>query len=216
MAKRGQKRELRTVDTLPKPSLLDFPLTTERLLLGALFFVVIVVLVSLTLPVNARGFWLGISVFVVGWMFTSALDIRNRVKQHTFDLMLRTRFEATFLDSMRHISKKFKNTDMIPAETAKHIWDAEEQEEEEEVKIRQNIGNVLNYYEMIAISVYYKDADEDLLREYFNDLVVYHYKLLQNFLPLWRAANPEAFVYLQWLNRRWGGEEGAPNQQKTL
>ena len=212
MAKRGQKREPRTVDTLPKPSLLDFPLTTERLLWGALFFAVIVVLVFLALPVQARGFWLGISVFVVGWMFTSALDIRSRVKQHTFDLMLRTRFEVTFLDSMRDISKKFKNTDMISAETAKRIWNAEGQEEEEDVITRQHVGNVLNYYEMIAISVYYKDADEELLREYFNDLVVFHYKLLQNFLPLWRAENPEAFVYLQWLNRQWGGEEAAPNQ----
>lgn len=208
MVKKGSKRELRTAETLPKLSILDYPLTQGRLLAGALIFALIVIIVAVWLPAESRGFWLGISVFIVGWIFTAAIDIRNRVKQHTFDLMLRTRFEDSFLKSMHYISQRYWEVEAISEDEAKKIWDAKNNDD---VALRQHVANILNYYEMISISVYYKDADEQLLREYFNDLLIGQYRRLRNFLTLWRGKDPEAFVYLEWLYKQWN-EEKVPVQ----
>lgn len=179
-------------------------LTRGFLLVGALLFIVLIVIVSIFLSAESLGFWLGISVFVAGWLFTSVLENINNVERHTLDLMLRTRFEEHFVDSLRFWSKLRRNNESrMDEKFAKTIFHSTDRSC---IFAREHIANILNFFEIIAISLYYNDADEFLLREYFNDILVENFGPLEHFMVEWRSQDPEAFVYYEWLALRWGAQ----------
>ena len=130
----------------------------------------------------------------------SAPRIRDRIKEHSFNLIFRTRFEDTYRESERALTNSFKDVDIVGMEKARRIYTSEEKED---IALRRSVSNLLNFYEILSISVYYKDADERIIKEYFYDLLVRMYEQLQHFIPLWREGDPEAFVYLEWLYKRW-------------
>ena len=139
-----------------------------------------------------------------GWILTAALTVRDRIKHHTFDLIMRTRFESSFLESSRTYSKLYKKIEIVDKAEARRIWDSKAPDD---IEKKQAIAMLLNFYEILSISVYFKDADENILKEYFYDLIRGTYSRLQNFIPLWREATPlpdsDAFIYLEWLYKRW-------------
>ena len=46
-----------------------------------------------------KPFWIGVSFAVMGWIFTAGVTLNNRLKQHSFDLIMRNRFESVFRES---------------------------------------------------------------------------------------------------------------------
>lgn len=175
-------------------------MTPGRLVIGALFIGVIIALVVYWLRPQPEGVWFGIGIFVFGWIFTSALTVRDRIKGHTFDLIFRTRFEGIYLESARAVSKAFGNIDIVDMAEAHRIYTSEQNED---IIVRRGVLTLLNFYEVLSISVYYKDADETILKEYFYDIVTSLYRRLQHFVPLRRTVDPEVFIYLEWLYKRW-------------
>ncbi len=88
----GKTRHPRTADTLPR-LYLDWFMTPGRLVIGALLIGAIIGLVIHWARPQPEGVWFGIGIFVFGWIITAALTVRDRIKEHTFDLIFRTRFE---------------------------------------------------------------------------------------------------------------------------
>ena len=151
---------------------------------------------------EAQGLWLGIGIFVAGWIFTAVMENRSRTVQHTFNLMLNTRFDDNFIKSIREVSRFLRqHGETITEELVERIYKASEKGDD--LTVRQSIGAILNTYEIVAISVYYRDADEFLLREYYNNLVLDHYQKLSPMISEWRKLDSEAFVYFEWLAKRW-------------
>lgn len=192
-------RRARTATTLPKRPL-DWLLAPRRLLVGAVLFGLVLIFLVFRWAPEPQGFWLGISIFVAGWVFTAAIEIRNRIKQHTFDLILRTRFEPAFVTSARAILNRFGDISVVQEKDARSIYYSTDAIN---LDLRNGVSNVLNFYEILSISVYYFDADEMILKEYFYDLVVAHYERLKHFVSIWREHDAEAFVYFEWLYNRW-------------
>lgn len=195
----------RTADNLPHPDWRRHPamlMSGRPLAWGALAYLVVFAGGVVLLTGEVRGLWLGIGIFVGGWIFTAIMDNRSRAEQHTFKLMLNTRFDANFIKSMRETSRFLRqHSGTITKELAKEICN--ETEDGHNLTVRQSIGSVLNIYEIIAISIYFRDADEFLLREYYNGLVLSHYEQLLPMIGEWRKGDPENFVYFEWLAKRW-------------
>lgn len=196
-------RRPRTATTLPKRPF-DWLLAPRRLLIGAVLFGLALIFLVFRWAPEPQGFWLGISIFVAGWIFTAAVNVRNRIKQHTFDLILRTRFEPTFVTSARAILNRFGDIDIVGKEDARSIYHSTDVVN---LDLRNGVSSILNFYEILSISIYYFDADEVILKEYFYDLIVVSYKRLQHFVSVWREHDPEAFVYFEWLYTRWVGDQ---------
>lgn len=175
-------------------------MTPGRLVMGALVIGVVIGLVTHWVKPQPEGVWFGIGIFVFGWIFTAALTVRGRIKEHSFDLILRTRFEESYHESARALTSAFKNVDIVNMGDAHKIYTSEE---DDDITLTRNVSNLLNFYEILSISVYYKDADERIIKEYFHDLLTRMYLQLQHFVPLWREGDPEAFVYLEWLYKKW-------------
>ncbi len=168
--------------------------------MGAFLIGVVIGLVIHLAKPQPEGVWFGIGIFVFGWIITAALTIRGRIKEHSFDLILRTRFEDSYLESARVLSKALRNVDIVDIADAHRIYASGE---DEDISVRLSAANLFNFYEILAISVYYKDADERIVREYFYDIITTLYRQLQHFVPIWRVHDPESFVYLEWLYKRW-------------
>ena len=75
------------------------------LLVGALLFAVVLAVGTWFFTDENRGLWLGIGIFVAGWIFTAVMDNRSRAEQHTFNLMLNTRFDDNFINSIVKTNK---------------------------------------------------------------------------------------------------------------
>ena len=146
---------------------------------------------------------IGILFAITGWLFTSAVNIHNRIKQHTFDLIIRTRFDESYKNSTSLLRTSFSSSTLISKSDASLILAAVEGENK---KLRNAIGDVLNFYEVLAISIWYRDANEEILKEYYKDILVGHVKKAFNIFPLWRSTDKEAFIYVEWLYNRWKSE----------
>lgn len=146
---------------------------------------------------------IGILFAITGWLFTSAVNIHNRIKQHTFDLIIRTRFDESYKKSTSLLRISFSSSTLISKSDASLILAAVEGENK---KLRDAIGDVLNFYEVLAISIWYRDANEEILKEYYKDILVGHVKKAFNIFPLWRSTDKEAFIYVEWLYNRWKSE----------
>lgn len=140
-------------------------------------------------------------IAVAGVMFTSAVAIYNRVKQHTFDLIIKTRFDELFKKNSNLVRLNFSNYDEVPSDIALNIYNSTD---EVLIEVRNAVADVLNFYEILAISVWYRDANEEILKDYYKDFIVEHVGILKNFIPIWRTKNPNAFEYIVWLYNEWG------------
>ena len=175
-------------------------MTPGRLVVGALLIGLIIASVMYLVKPQPSGVWLGISIFVFGWIITGALTVRDRIKRHTFDLIFRTRFEQNYIESVRSVRRAFKDIDIVSMAEARRI---SRSEQGDDIILRTHTANLFNFYEILAISVYYKDADEHIIKEYFYDILNKLYMQLQHFVPIWREKYPEALIYLEWLYKRW-------------
>ena len=175
-------------------------MTPGRLVIGALLIGAIIGLVIYWARPQPEGVWFGVGIFVFGWIIMAALTVRDRIKAHTFDLIFRTRFEESYIESARILNKALRNVDIVDMADAHRIYTSEK---DGETILRFSAANLFNFYEILAISVYYKDADERIIKEYFYDIVTKLYRQLQHFVPIWRVQAPESFVYLEWLYKRW-------------
>lgn len=166
--------------------------------------IIIVIILLLLTPIwdetRAKVLWIGVVIALFGCLFAAAVNLRNRIKQHSFELIFRTRFEVDFLNSTEVLRKKYPIYAEIHEEEAETIFNGESSEN---IELRKAINSLLNFYEILAISIYYNDADEFILRTYFKKIITRFWEQVSELVPLWRADNPDAFVYLQWLADRW-------------
>lgn len=196
-------REPRTAETLPKLRFLDRIFPLDRLIMTGAIISVTVFASTFALEPQYRGFLFGVSIALFAWFFTSAINLRNRIKAHTFDLIMRTRFEPTFVESVRGLRNRYPGQDPIPVADAERIHSSHTGAD---FDLRQHIGAQLNFYEILAISVYYEDADEAILKEYFYDIILGKYNQLQHYIPISRTEDKELGVYFEWLHDRWSAE----------
>jgi len=143
---------------------------------------------------------LGIMFAITGWLFTSAVSIQSRIKQHTFDLIIKTRFDDIFKQNSNLIRINFDNNYPVAENIAKEIFYSKD---EKKIEIRNAVGDILNFYEILAISIWYRDADDEIYKEYYKDLLIEDMDKLETFVPIWRIKNKEAFIYTEWLYDKW-------------
>ena len=187
---------------LQRQPLFDKILTVDVLMWAAIIVFTSIILIYFCPYFEKREKILlaGLFLAVAGWLFTSAITIRNRIKQHSLDLILRTRFDEVYKNSMLNIRTCFSGMTVISEEQAKNIFYAAD---EEGKKLRSSIVDILNYHEYLALAIWFKDADEIILKEYYKDIILWHYEKLKNVIPLWRQDEKDAFEYYEWLYNRW-------------
>jgi len=187
---------------LEKPGFIDRHVTPRNLFGASGLAGAILLLMTPFWDDRAQVYWAGLSLALMGWLFSSSVIMSNRLKQHSFDLILKTRFEMIYRDSIRDIRKEFpRMSDVITKKRSKEIFRGKANKE---IKLRLAINTLLNFYEVLAISVWFQDADEMILREYFREIIRNFWIQVKNIIPLWRAENKDVFTYLEWLcESRW-------------
>lgn len=190
---------------LKRQPFLDRFLTANTLLWATGIVLVICGLVfyCTSLHIREKVLLAGFLLAVSGWLFTSAITTRNRIKQHTIELITGNRFDGTFSSSSACIRKYLANHDFLTEEHALKIFNVKEGDDERVLEVRNAIVDVLNFYEVLALMIWFKDTNELILKEYYYDLVLGHYEKLNKMIPLWRREEKEAFKYFEWLYNRW-------------
>ena len=147
---------------LPEVPLLDQFLQPKRLIQGGLVVGLFLLLLVFAWEGRGKVMWIAICLALFGYIFTSGISIRNRVKQHTFDLITKTRFNDKYVDGVVVIHRAYDNTNRITKKDIKRIFT---NPTEKDVEFRKSLATVFNIYEIIALSVYFKDANERIIRE---------------------------------------------------
>lgn len=145
--------------------------------------------------------FLGAVAAICGWLFTSAVQLFNRVRQHTMTLIHETRFNDTYLRNSILIQDRFRAHGHFSEREAEAIIDSDAEADKE---FRRALSRVLNFYEYLAIAVFYRDANERLLREFFVIMVVDNFRNAEPFHRVWqRRYGPDAGRNIERLYRRW-------------
>lgn len=188
---------------LPEVPYFDQILQPKRLIK---YGVVVGIFMFFLIPVwggNFRVLWVGITFAFFGYIFAASINLRNRIKQHTFDLLVKTRFDEIFINSETKIHLAYFRKKEISKNDAKRIYN---KPDKDDIEFRKSLATVFNIYEIIAISIYYKDANERITKEYYQEMIVSDWKKFWNLLSLYRGDLPSAFLYLEWLCGRWGDD----------
>jgi len=189
---------------LPEVRLADQVLQPKRLLawggVAALFMFVL----TPFWDGHQQIYWVGFAFALFGTFFISAINLRNRVKQHTFDLINRTRFHNLFIESSRAIHMPYLNVKRISKRDAKRIYT---NPNKGDVEFRKALTTVFNIYEVMALSVFVKDANERIIAQYYKDMLLSEWEKFQNVLVLYRKEIPSAYLYVEWLVNRWSESE---------
>jgi len=80
-------------------------------------------------------------------------------------------------------------------------------ESDSERKAKMEVDNLLNHYELIAISIHQNILDEDFYKEWMRSTYVRHYKESRAYINGTRKEHPKVYICFQALAEKWDNEE---------
>ena len=222
MARTTKKAARVRVKPVPGPGALDRLFTPGNILFCATLWVVAGFCVLLLVDSRERLLTAAVTFAVLGWLVTVAVALQNRIRQHTFELILTTRFNPVYRENAKTVQDYTLKLGVITENMAREI---SQRKTYKDAKLDKALGLLANFYELLAIAVKHKDADEKILREFFEDILINFFDKIEPLLPFWRGEKeplesrgdypsgsvpflpprpyPQAFIYLEELCRNW-------------
>ncbi|MEC4594016.1 DUF4760 domain-containing protein [Nitrospirillum amazonense] len=143
------------------------------------------------------------SVALGGWLFTSGINLQNRVSQFTLSILFGPRLDKTMLEAAKLVFQKHPEK-VIVMDDIKKILD--KGNVDSTLELRAAISTVSNYYEALALAVRHREADEVVLRLFYRGMLSAELVKYQHYIIYYRAEVSErAFCNWEWLVRRWEG-----------
>lgn len=144
------------------------------------------------------------SVALGGWLFTSGINLQNRVSQFTLSILFGPRLDKTMLESAKLLFKFCPEKKMIEKIKIEALLESEDIDGT--LELRAAISTVMNYYEALALAVRHREADEVVLRLFYRGMLCGELEKYQNYVVYYRRKGSErAFYNWEWLVRRWDG-----------
>lgn len=136
---------------------------------------------------------LSVVVVMLGWVYTARRNRRLSRKQHTFNALLNTGFNATYLDSL--ITVKPYTHDSKPCPKPSEL-------SEQEYKA---VRFILNHFEFISAGIRNGDIDEQLFKDAERGTVVRLFEAFQDLIYGVRQDRKRDAIYehIEWLYNRW-------------
>lgn len=186
----------------------DTPLWAWVLLGLFLFFLIFCTADQMT---SQKTILLSALLATAGWVTTTRLSMINTRKQHTFNTLLQLRHSTIYNDHVETIRRHLKGTiSNIPA-TAYDNTDLIKQPSETTTKITQGqqlksaVQYVANHFEFIAVGIFSKDLDHDILRQFIRGTACSVFIIANDFMALQRkelqqngcfaGTNPTSLAY---------------------
>lgn len=151
---------------------------------------------------------ISVQAAAVGWYLTAVATTQNRIKQHTFDSIIQTRYVSDQFSKQRRIFiEHFEGNDAAIAvgsqvhravfEDYLHSNDPKKFEAVEAMRF------ILNYYEYLAYAMKAGEMDEDTIYMLQRGNISYMYKKCRAYIDLERDQNPKVFVHLTDYMHHW-------------
>ena len=151
---------------------------------------------------------------VAGFLFTAAVKFHSDARDHAFKLLTAFLENNELNDAFRNVGIFFRLNQGLDVNTVIQLFNSHGKHE---IKLRQDIYRVGNFFEDMATAIKYKETNESILEEYFNGMLARYYqymrdnnifRVLRNNPPIanspfggtWR---PEVFYNLDKLYERW-------------
>ncbi len=144
-----------------------------------------------------------------GYLITTSVNLHNRIREHTFSLIGNVRFDVEYRQHATRIVSQ------LPAEVVpfKRIEQIMTTISGQDLLLRGSINIMMNFFELLAIAVITRNANETILREFYKSPVLAYSKKLQNMIVYQKLrGNHSVLSNLVWLVRRWKGELGELDQ----
>lgn len=160
----------------------------------------------------------GVLFASIGWLTTSFISIKNHIKQHTMNILLRVRESEIFSVHWRNIAAKYSVGVKVTPSELRHLIREYRQPIQPHPstgqylpRIYESIGYLLNYYEFMAVGIKHGDFHEKMLKDSQRAIVVGFCEKVAPFIErerrkemrLKNTHDPEVFRELVKLYERW-------------
>ena len=162
----------------------------------------VVILRSENLGIDESLTFFAILTAVAGVLFGASVQAYIRVRQHSMNLMINSRFLDRYREYLVTVRKYFKNKDdIISRQDAEKIIRYGDKNDDE---FTNCLSTLLDYYEFIAICLYYGDIDEEIAKSFLLDIVLLIYVRSYRLVEVWIDIHgPDTFIYLRCLCSEW-------------
>lgn len=146
---------------------------------------------------------------VIGWLFTSRVQIINAAKTHAMQALMNSRNSSIYMEKVdaatvirRDLITKAEKSDIknkqivLTPEDYKVLNDSD----------KSAVHYLLNFLEFIATGVRHNNLDEDLIKGSFESILKNNYMLFYRVIDYVRESNPTNYIELETLYKRWDDE----------
>lgn len=154
-----------------------------------------------------------------GWLFTSGVNLLNRVSQYTLSLLFGVRMDSELKKSVRTLIALSDENGIVPESTVsalvcRRTTDQKISTRYENDRLDQSLDvwHVLNFFETLSLSVRLREADEDMLKNFFRSMLITGLVRCQHFVRYYQRQSPSALENWVWLVKRWGGDTSFLNR----
>jgi hypothetical protein len=128
-----------------------------------------------------------------GWLYAARRQRALSRKQHTFNALLQTSFNAQYQAALVAIGK-YLAAGKLPALDA-----------DEHADLRKNVVFLLNHYEFLSAGIRNGDISERLLRDSEKSTILRLFAVSEPFIVSLRdlRRRPSAYEHIEWLCDRW-------------
>lgn len=144
---------------------------------------------------------------VIGWLFTSRVQIINATKTHAMQVLMNSRNSTAYVGKVdeamvlrRKLIDEAKEAGIPPEErlvlTKERYLTLSDAE-------RSAVHYLLNFLEFIAVGVRHTNLDEEMIKGSFQSILKNNYLLFQPVIEHIRLTVPTNYVELEVLHKRW-------------
>ena len=127
-------------------------------------------------------------------------------KSRAIDVMMQQVLNEQLTQEFSSLRDIIREYDWEPISFRKVVGAKGDEQEIADKAAYDTIITVLNYYESLAIATKHEAISDNILREWWQETLVLHWRLLDGFVNEFRHSrrSPSAFVEFEKLAKRWG------------
>ena len=164
---------------------------------------------------NLRASLIAISITIAaaGYLFNARIALHSQLRDRAFNFLLESRDSSDLSKSLKKVSLYFRRYNPTRQEIARLY--ASNSEKEEDLELHDSITTVGNFFEEMAVAIYFKEINEYLIKEYYRGSFLKFFEDIEPFLETIRGHTAEGkqilgnrnrdyvFEKLEWLYHRW-------------
>ena len=152
------------------------------------------------------------SAAVAGFLFNSAAKFHSEMRDRAFNLLQTNNITKPYLEAYANVFRTLRRNKDLSQEKIVKIYVSKDARD---IQFRNDIKVVGNFFEEMAIAIKCKEANEELLEEFYIGLFIRFYESIQRFIPVIRnnpkipnspfeeTSRIEVYSSLDWLYERW-------------